>query len=201
MNCNKSKCPHKALIAKMQDACASCTERNQCHPKICPHRALVKQARSACIDCDHLIPAGKGGTISADKAGERVIHKESAYIDRTPRGQVTTLPPEVEEKVADLFRRWCSLDAFDALLLLHITNGGTTKNFGDFLNRTLHNLAPLHPEREAFRATAWLHFQRLIRKFATFDKVRTWNDGAGGAVRREREANAMPLFDFGGVFA
>ena len=160
-----------------------------CTPEKCPHRALMEKARAACLACDHIEPAGHGGTVSYDAAGERIVQREKIAFDRTPRGQVTTLPAEVEERTAELYRRWCGMDTIDALLLLHVCNGGTTATFGAYLDRVRQAIDRIDCKRESYRATAWAKFQRLIRRFAPFlkSKLHAWDDGHGGAVRRERE--------------
>ena len=161
-----------------------------CTPEKCPHRALMEKARAACLSCDHLQPAGHGGVKSYDSMGERLVQREKIAFDRTPRGQVTTLPAEVEERTADLYRLWCGLDTVDALLMLHVSNGGTCNTFGAYLDRVRQAISSLDCRRENFRATAWAKFQRLIHKFAPFLKGRlhSWDDGHGGAIRKEREA-------------
>lgn len=163
---------------------ANCTSGN------CPHKALLEKARAACLSCPRGgRPAGHGGTVSADAAGERIVHRDAIKMDKTPRAQVTTLPPAVEEQLGELFRRWCGLDTIDALLALHICNGGTTENFGRYLCRVRSSIDALDPSRPAMRATAWAKFKALVKRFAMFDKVRSWNAGHGGAIRREREAD------------
>lgn len=159
----------------------------------------MEKARAACLACNHIEPAGHGGRVSYDAAGENNVRKSAVYIDRSPRGQVTALPADVEEKTAELYRRWCGLDTIDALLALHVCNGGTPGNFGAYLSRVAAAIESLNPERPSLRATAWLRFKGLIKRFAAFDKVRTWDDGHGGAIRREREAGEAALFDFAGV--
>ena len=170
-----------------------------CTPAKCPHRALLEKARAACLACNHIEPAGHGGTISYDAAGEPVVQREAVYISRTPRGQVTTLPPEVEERTAELYRRWCQMDTIDALLALHVCNGGTPNEFGAYLARVRAAIDTLRPERANFRAMAWARFKGLLRCFSGFDKIRSWNDGHGGAVRKEREATSCDLFANAGV--
>lgn len=159
-----------------------------CTPEKCPHRALLEKARAACLACDHTEPAGHGGMVSLDAAGERTVRRESVYIDRSPRGQVTTLPAEVEERTAELYRRWCGLDTIDALLLLHVSNGGTCANFGAYLHRVRDTIGKLDCKRENYRATAWAKFQSLVRHFKPFlvSRLHSWNDGHGGAIRKER---------------
>lgn len=149
----------------------------------------MEKARAACLACDHIEPAGYGGTISYDAAGERIVQREKVAFDRSPRGQITSLPPDVEERTAELYRRWCGLDTIDALLLLHVCNGGTTATFGAYLDRVRQAIDRIDCKRESYRATAWAKFQRLVRRFAPFLKGRlqSWNDGHGGAVRKERE--------------
>ena len=170
-----------------------------CTPAKCPHRALLEKARAACLSCDHTEPAGHGGTVSFDAMGERLAERLAVQVQRTPRGQVTTLPRHVEEKTAELYRMWCQLDTVDALLALHVCNGGTTNNFGDYLQRVRNAIDTLQPERPSFRATAWARFKGLLRRFSGFDKIRSWTDGHGGAIRREREATACDLFESAGV--
>lgn len=149
----------------------------------------MEKARAACLACDHTEPAGHGGMVSFDAAGERTVQRQSVLIDRTPRGQVTPLPADVEERTAELYRRWCGLDTIDALLMLHVCNGGTCATFGAYLERVRQTISRLDCTRESYRATAWAKFQRLIRRFAPFLKGRlhSWDDGHGGAVRKERE--------------
>ena len=170
-----------------------------CTPEKCPHWALMERARAACFACDHIEPAGHGGTVSYDAAGERIVQREKIAFDRTPRGQVTTLPPEVEERTAELYRRWCMLDTIDALLLLHVCNGGTCTTFGAYLDRVRRTIERMDVTRDSYRATAWARFKGLLRRFSGFDKIRSWNDGHGGAIRREREATACDLFASVGV--
>ena len=170
-----------------------------CTPEKCPHRALLEKARAACLACDHIEPAGHGGKVSLDAMGERLAEREAVFVSRTPRGQVTTMPRHVEEKTAELYRLWCQLDTVDALLALHVCNGGTTNNFGDYLQRVRNAIDTLQPERPSFRATAWARFKGLLRRFSGFDKIRSWTDGHGGAIRREREATACDLFESAGV--
>ena len=160
-----------------------------CTPEKCPHRALMEKARAACLSCDHLLPAGHGGVKSFDAMGERLVQREKIAFDRTPRGQVTTLPAEVEERTAELYRRWCGMDTIDALLMLHVSNGGTCATFGAYLDRVRQTISGLDCKRENYRATAWAKFQRLVRRFAPFLKGRlqSWDDGHGGAIRKERE--------------
>ena len=160
-----------------------------CTPEKCPHRALMEKARAACLSCDHLQPAGHGGVKSYDSMGERLVQREKIAFDRTPRGQVTTLPAEVEERTAELYRRWCGMDTIDALLMLHVSNGGTCATFGAYLDRVRQTISGLDCTRENYRATAWAKFQRLVRRFAPFLKGRlqSWDDGHGGAIRKERE--------------
>ena len=160
-----------------------------CTPEKCPHRALMEKARAACLACDHTVPAGHGGVKSYDAMGERIVQREKVAFDRSPRSQVTALPAEVEERTAELFRLWCGLDTIDALLLLHVTNGGTCATFGAYLDRVRDTIGKLDCKRENFRATAWAKFKSLIHRFAPFLKGRlqAWNDGHGGAIRRERE--------------
>ena len=173
-----------------------------CTPEKCPHRELIEKARAACLSCGHVEPSQRGGMVSYDAAGERIVHRERKPFVNEPRGQVTTLPPEIEERTADLYRRWCGLDTIDALLMLHVSNGGTCATFGAYLARVRQTIDRMDVERDAFRATAWARFQRLIRRFAQFlrGRLHAWDDGHGGAVRREREAaemdaRQMDLFD------
>ena len=170
-----------------------------CIPEKCPHRALMEKARAACLSCDHINPAGYGGVASFDAMGERLVQREKVAFDRSPRGQVTTLPAEVEERTAELYRLWCGLDTVDALLLLHVSNGGTCATFGAYLLRVHDAIERTSCSRDAYRATAWAKFQRLIRRFAPFlrGKLHAWDDGHGGAIRKEREAaDTQPLFCF-----
>ncbi len=173
-----------------------------CTPEKCPHRALIEKARNACLSCDHIDPAGHGGNVSYDAAGERIVHRDKKLFLNEPRGQVTTLPPDVEDRTAELYRRWCQLDTMDALLMLHVSNGGTTATFGAYLARVSRDIAKLDVGRDAFRATAWARFQRLVRRFAPFlrGRLHAWDDGHGGAVRKEREQDERQpdLFDFMG---
>lgn len=173
---------------------ANCSETN------CPHAALLAKARAACLSCPRGgRPAGHGGTISHEAAGDAIVQREAIKFDRGPRGQVTRLPASVEEKTAELYRRWCGLDTIDALLALHVCNGGTTENFGDYLCRVAATIEKFQPKRSNFRATAWLRFKGLVKRFAMFDKVRTWDDGHGGAIRRERDGSELTLFAAAGV--
>ena len=176
-----------------------------CTPEKCPHRALMEKARAACLSCDHLQPAGHGGVKSYDSMGERLVQREKIAFDRTPRGQVTALPAEVEERTAELYRRWCGMDTIDALLMLHVSNGGTCATFGAYLDRVRRTIERMDVTRDSYRATAWAKFQRLIRRFAPFlrGRLQSWDDGHGGAIRKEREGaerEAMQgdLFGWGG---
>ena len=159
-----------------------------CTPEKCPHRALMEKARAACLSCDHLLPAGHGGVKSYDAMGERLVQREKVAFDRTPRGQVTTLPPEVEERTAELYRRWCGMDTIDALLMLHVSNGGTCATFGAHLLRVHGAIERADVERDSYRATAWAKWKRLVARFAPYmrgERLQSWRPGHGGAKRRE----------------
>lgn len=160
----------------------------------------MEKARQACLSCDHTTPSVRSGTISYEAAGERIVKRESLPIDRSPRGQVTTLPAEVEERTAELYRRWCGLNTIDALLLLHVSNGGTCDSFGSYLQRVHDTIGKLNCQRDNYRATAWAKFQVLIRRFKPFlkSKLHAWNDGHGGAIRKERKL--AELFEAQGDF-
>ena len=159
-----------------------------CTPEKCPHRALMEKARAACLSCG-TVPSGHGGTCSYEAMGERLVERERKVFANEPRGQVTALPPEVEERTAELYRRWCGLDTIDALLMLHVCNGGTCATFGAYLDRVRRTIERMDVTRDSYRATAWAKFQRLIRRFAPFlrGRLHSWDDGHGGAVRKERE--------------
>lgn len=159
-----------------------------CTPDKCPHKALMDKARKACLACNHIEPSSHSGMVSYEAAGERIVKRESAFIDRSPRGQVTALPADVEERTAELYRRWCGLDTIDALLLLHISNGGTCATFGAYLQRVQETIGKLNCQRDNYRATAWAKFQALVRRFKPFlkSKLHAWDDGHGGAIRKER---------------
>jgi hypothetical protein len=159
-----------------------------CTPEKCPRRALMEKARAACLSCDHLLPAGHGGVKSYDAMGERLVQREKIAFDRSPRPQVTTLPADVEERTAELYRRWCGMDTIDALLMLHVSNGGTCATFGAYLDRVRQTISGLDCTRENYRATAWAKFQRLVRRFAPYmrgERLQSWRPGHGGAKRRE----------------
>ncbi len=169
-----------------------------CTPKTCPHRALMEKARAACLACQHTEPSGRGGMVSYEAAGEGLVTRQRLDVNREPRGSVTDLPPDIEAKVAELLRDWCAMDSLDALLALHVANGGTPQEFGAYLQRVAAQIAKLQPERRAFRATAWARFKALAARCSVFGRLRSWADGHGGAVRKEREADALPLAEFGG---
>ena len=164
-----------------------------CTQKKCPHRELMERARAACLSCGHTEPSGHGVVVSYEAAGERIVEREKIAFDRSPRGQVTTLPADVEERTAEVYRRWCCLDTIDALLLLHVCNGGTTANFGDYLARVAKAIGRLDVRRESYRATAWAKYKALMRRFMPLLKSRlhAWTDGHGGAIRRERATAEM----------
>lgn len=159
-----------------------------CTPSNCPHAALLEKARAACLSCPRGgKPAGHGGTVSADAAGERIISRSAAYIERGPRGQVTNLAPATEEKTAELFRRWVGLDTIDALLALHLSNGGTCSNFGLYLQRTREAIVKYNPTRPSMRATAWSKWQALLRRIPVLAAVQSWSKGHGGAKHGQRK--------------
>ena len=114
-----------------------------------------------------------------------------------------SLPPDVEERTAELYRRWCGLDTIDALLLLHVCNGGTCENFGAYLLRVHGAIERANVERDNYRATAWAKWKRLVARFAPYmrgERLQSWDDGHGGAIRKERERDERQpdLFDFMG---
>ena len=159
-----------------------------CSPEKCPHGALMEKARAACLSCDHIEPAGHGGKASIDAMGDEVLQREMLHLDRSPRGQVTTLSPDVEERIAELFRRWCGLDTIDALLLLHVCNGGTCDNFGAYLLRVHGAIERADVGRDNYRATAWAKWKRRVARFAPYmrgEHLQSWRPGHGGAKRRE----------------
>lgn len=175
-----------------------------CSPDKCPHRALMEKARAACLHCAHIDnPGNRSGTISAEKAGERVIHKEAAYIDRSPRGQVTNLPPEVEEKAKEFFMSWANLNTIDALLCLHVVNGGTCNDFKYYLMKVAEHIEKQHLDRDKdnYRSTAHAKFENIIKRIPIMNLVKTWSEGheGGGSIAKEIKKLSMPLFDNAGV--
>ena len=148
----------------------------------------MERAREACLTCDHTSPSGHGGIASYDAMGERLVEQEKIAFRNEPRGQVTTLPLEVEERTAELYRRWCGLDTIDALLLLHVCNGGTCENFGAYLLRVHGAIERADVGRANYRATAWAKWKRLIARFAQWmkgERLQSWSPGHGGAKRSE----------------
>lgn len=124
---------------------------------------------------------------SYEAMNECLVEKVRLDVDRSPRGQVTTLPPDVEERTAELYRRWCGLDTIDALLLLHVCNGGTTADFGAYLLRVCGAIERANVERGNYRATAWAKWKSLIKRFAQWmkgERLQSWSPGHGGAKRR-----------------
>jgi hypothetical protein len=120
--------------------------------------------------------------------GERLVEQEKIAFRNEPRGQVTTLPLEVEERTAELYRRWCGLDTIDALLLLHVCNGGKCENFGAYLLRVRCAIERANVGRANYRATAWAKWKSLIKRFAQLmkgERLQSWSPGHGGAKRRE----------------
>ena len=158
-DCTPKNCPHAKLLTEAREACASCTSPT-CTPGTCQNAALLERARAACIKCTRGgKPSGRGGQVSIEAAGEAVIERSAAYIDRSPRGRVTGLDQRTEDIAAELSRRWHGLDTIDSLLALHLANGGTCANFWTYLERTHAAIDKLRPERESFRATAWSKWQ------------------------------------------
>ena len=144
----------------------------------------MEKARAACLACDHVDPSGHGGVASFDAMGERLVERERLDVYAGPRGQVTALPPDVEETTAELYRRWCGLDTIDALLMLHVCNGGTCAQFGDYLDRVRRTIERLNCTRDNYRATAWEKWRRLVARFAPFircERLQSWGKGHGGA--------------------
>lgn len=158
-----------------------------CTPKNCPHAKLLADARAACIKCTRgREPSGRGGQVSIEAAGEAIVGRSAAYIDRSPREQVTTLPPAVEGKVADLLRGWLDLSAIEVLLVHHICNGGTTNTFGDKLAKISEKISSMNPQRTGMRATAWAQWKSIMRRFPFMAKLQSWKPGHGGAVSRDK---------------
>ena len=148
----------------------------------------MEKARAACLSCDHTTPSGHGGVCSFDAMGEHLVERNRSVFPNEPRGQVTTLPPDVEERTAELYRRWCGLDTIDALLLLHVCNGGTTADFGAYLLRVHGAIERANVGRDNYRATAWAKWKSLIKRFAQWmrgERLQSWRPGHGGAKRRE----------------
>ena len=181
-DCTPKNCPHAKLLADARAACTSCTSPT-CTPDTCPNAALLERARAACLACTcGGKPAGHGGQVSFEAAGEAVVERSAAYIDRSPREQVTTLPPAVEGKVADLLRGWLDLSAIEVLLVHHICNGGTTNTFGDKLAKISEKIASMNPQRTGMRATAWAQWKSIMRRFPFMAKLQSWKPRHGGAV-------------------
>lgn len=180
-DCTPKNCPHAKLLTEAREACASCTSPT-CTPGTCQNAALLERARAACIKCTRGgKPSGRGGQVSIEAAGEAVIERSAAYIDRSPRGQVTKLGQRTEDMAAELFRRWQGLDTIDSLLALHLANGGTCANFGAYLERTHAAIDKLRPERKTFRATAWSKWQGILKRLPLLRGVQSWSKGHGGA--------------------
>ncbi len=186
-----------------------------CTPAKCPHRALLEKARAACLACNHIAPAGHGGTISYEAAGELLVErqrldaedslrKHAAQLDGEDlRTRATQLPEAVEEKLRLLLHTVTGLDTVDALLALHVANGGTCTNFGDYLLRLATVIRLYNPRRKGFRATASSRWEKLKLRFAPFGVLQSWepanNSGArlaagkhGNGTRNTRSKRSKP---------
>lgn len=156
-----------------------------CTPDKCPHRALLEKARAACLSCDHLLPAGHGGTISYDAAGERTIMRQVEPTHRSVASiQATPLPIDVEDKLRMLLNVVTGLDSIDALLALHIANGGTPNTFGRYLLRIVDAVQSFDPARPSFRATVLNRWNSIKKRFEPFSVIQSWKPGHGGAKVR-----------------
>lgn len=181
-NCSTQNCPHAELLAQARAACIACNS-TKCEPSLCPNESILGKARAACLHCPRgREPAGRGGTISFDKAGELVVNREAKYIDRSPRGQVTSLPLEQEERIADIMRKWVMLTPQDILLIHHICNGGKVSTFGAYLAATRKRIDQFkNITDKSFRATAWGMWQVILDTIPTFKALEVWypNNAAG----------------------
>lgn len=196
-DCTPKNCPHAKLLTEARQACASCTSPT-CTPGTCQNAALLERARAACIKCTRGgKPSGRGGQVSIEAAGEAVIERSAAYIDRSPRGQVTKLGQRTEDMAAELFRRWQGLDTIDSLLALHLANGGTCANFGAYLERTHAAIDKLRPERKTFRATAWSKWQGILKRLPLLRGVQSWSKGHGGAKPGQGKGREHKFADAG----
>lgn len=177
MTCNIEKCRHRKLILEAQKRCRACALAPGCEKDmgICPHRQTVEKARATCLNCN----------VEPSKISSRgVVHLESfseIYEDRLidPRtkethGYVTSLPEEVEEKLGMFLHVLAGLDAFGALLLLHLANGGRTGSYGRYLSRTIEELSSYEPDRKTFRSTAHSRWKALCKSFAPFASLCNW---------------------------
>ena len=166
-----------------------------CTPAKCPHKALMEKARAACLACNHIAPAGHGGTISYEAAGELLVErqrldaedslrKHAAQLDGEDlRTRATQLPEAAEEKLRLLLHTVTGLDTVDALLALHVANGGTCANFGDYLLRLATVIRLYNPRRKGFRATASSRWEKLKLRFAPFGVLQSWEPANNSGAR------------------
>ena len=152
-----------------------------CTTEKCPHRALLEKARKACLSCDHVLPAGHGGTISYEAAGENVVYGMVEPTHGSGGARAMALPEAVEERLRMLLHTVTGLDTLDALLLFHVANGGTCGTFGAYLLRIVEAVRSFNPGRDGFRATAHIRWQRLKDRFAPFAALQSWKPVGSGA--------------------
>lgn len=90
----------------------------------------------------------------------------------------TDLPESVENTLRTLLKTVTSMDALDVLLILHVCEGGAPNTFGPWLNREF-EVARTYGAVLS-RATAKAKWDAICKKFAPFNKLRSWGIGHGG---------------------
>ncbi len=84
----------------------------------------MKRARMACLGCDHTTPAGHGGVISLDAAGERVVDglriREDAHCGEPC---TATLDLHDEDALRKLLATFAAFGRSDILVCWHLLNG------------------------------------------------------------------------------
>lgn len=102
-----------------------------------------------------------------------------------PSTPATRLPEDVEDILRRLLCTVTALAPLDALLVLHVAQGGTPSTFGSYINRFKAQCNGYGAEIS--RATAKAKWESICKRFSPFAALRSWGIGHGGRLASNQQ--------------
>lgn len=132
---------------------------------------LLRYFSARCISCKRT----NQDDIRIEKSPHNVRPDLKQAVKQEPSEQATNLPEEIENTLRRILMTITALDPLDALMLLHVANGGTPTTFGRFVNRVFDEARLYGPS--ITRMTARAKWLAICKTFAPFAKLRQWAEG------------------------
>lgn len=130
------------------------------------HNCKKKRSAEVCAACKVVDYDDLRISMTAHLQPEAAANVPAVERERA-RLRLAGISPDAADRLGALFASLAALDPVDALLLLHMANGGTLSGFGAALRDTSRNaLAKYGPGMS--RATAFARWEKLCAAFAPF---------------------------------